>query len=75
MKQVNMHEAKTNFSKLIALVEQGEEIVIARDGRPVARVMPLEPSPRRPGSARGAFVVADAFFEPLPAEMLEPFEN
>lgn len=77
MRQVNMHEAKTHFSKLIAAVEKGEEILIARDGKPVARVVAFSAvNPARlPGSARGTFVVPDAFFEPLPAEVLDDFER
>lgn len=43
MRQVNVHTAKTQLSKLIALVEDGEEVVIARNGRPVARLVPHEP--------------------------------
>ena len=77
MRQFNMHEAKTHFSKLIALVENGEEVVVAKDGHPVARVVPIEKPipPRRPGSAKGEFVVPDAFFEPLPPDMMEVFEG
>ncbi|GMU57518.1 MAG: hypothetical protein AMXMBFR33_66640 [Candidatus Xenobia bacterium] len=74
MRQVNIHEAKTRLSELIAAVEQGEEIVIARSGAPVARLVPLEPPPPRvPGADRGLFVVSDAFFEPLPDELLAAF--
>ena len=42
---VNMHEAKTHFSKLVARVEKGERITVARGGRPVARLVPADPSP------------------------------
>ena len=77
MKQVNIHEAKTQFSRLIAAVEQGEEIVIARYGQPIARIVAIRPSvaPRKPGSAKGKFTVPPAFFEPLPNELLEGFEQ
>ena len=73
MRQVNIHEAKTQLSRLIAA---GEEVVIARYGEPVARLVPLRPPiPRRiPGSARGKFKVPPAFFEPLPDELLDDFE-
>ena len=73
MRQVNIHEAKTQLSRLIAA---GEEVVIARYGEPVARLVPLRPQvPRRiPGSARGKFKVPPAFFEPLPDELLNGFE-
>jgi antitoxin (DNA-binding transcriptional repressor) of toxin-antitoxin stability system len=74
MRQVNIHEAKTQLSRLIAA---GEEVVIARYGEPVARLVPLRPpiSRRTPGSARGKFEVPPAFFDPLPDELLEGFEQ
>ena len=74
MRQVNIHEAKTHLSRLIAA---GEEIVIARYGEPVARLVPIRPSApqRRPGSAHGKFEVPPAFFEPLPDEIIEGFEQ
>ena len=77
MRQVNIHEAKTRLSQLIAAVERGEEIVIARHGKPVARLIPLKKplSQRKPGSARGKFTVSPAFFEPLPEEILDSFEQ
>ena len=54
MLQLNIHEAETRFLQLITSVEKGEEIVIARHGRPVARIMPVRhsASPRKPGSAK-----------------------
>ena len=66
---MNVHEAKTHLSKLLARVEDGEEIVIARDGRPIAVLNPYRPtgSPRRPGSCRGAIRVAEDFDAPDPA--------
>ena len=74
MRQVNIHEAKTHLSKLIA---SGEEVVIARYGEPVARLLPIrrETSPRVPGSARGKVKISKAFFEPLPEEVIEAFEK
>jgi prevent-host-death family protein len=73
MRQVNIHEAKTQLSKLIA---DGEEVVIARYGEPVARLVPIRPAIARrvPGSARGKFKVPPKFFEPLPDEILNSFE-
>ena len=53
MRQVNVYEAKTHLSRLIAEVEQGEEIVIARAGRPVAKLVSLSPGLRQSGWARG----------------------
>jgi len=77
MKTVNMHEAKTHFSKLIARVEAGEEIVIARDGVPVARLVAIRQTvPRRaPGRDRGLFTVPEDFDAPLPEEILTEFES
>ena len=73
MRQVNIHEAKTQLSKLIA---DGEEVVIARYGEPVARLVPIRPpiARRVPGSARGKFKVPPEFFEPLPDELIDAFE-
>ncbi len=75
MRQVNIHEAKTRLSELIVAVEQGEEILIARNGAPVARLVPLQPGhpPRVPGADKGLFTVPDAFFEPLPDDLLGAF--
>jgi prevent-host-death family protein len=75
MSTINMHEAKTHFSKLVARVESGEEIIIARDGTPVARLLRIEqpPSKRVAGRDRGLFKVPDDFDAPLPPEVLEEF--
>ena len=73
MVTVNMHEAKTHLSRLVERVEAGEEIVIARAGRPVARLMPLAPRdmrPRVPGSIRGRIHVPNDFNDPMPPEEL-----
>ena len=78
MIQVNMHEAKTNFSKLIRRVLNGEEVIIARAGEPVARLGPLEGKrkmPREPGSARGLVRIAVDFDAPLPNDVLSGFEG
>jgi prevent-host-death family protein len=75
MLTVNMHEAKTQFSKLIARVEAGEEILIARDGTPVARVVAVQPTraKRVPGRDRGLFSVPEDF-DTLPDSVLADFE-
>jgi prevent-host-death family protein len=77
MRTVNIHEAKTQFSKLIARVEAGEEIVIARDGQPVARVVAFHPpsAKRIAGRDRGLFSVPEDFDAPLPADVLADFES
>jgi len=63
-----MHEAKTHFSKLIERVRQGEEIVIARAGEPVAKLVPIKErkGPRKPGSAKGKGWMSDHFDDPIP---------
>jgi antitoxin (DNA-binding transcriptional repressor) of toxin-antitoxin stability system len=73
MRQINIHEAKTHLSKLIA---DGKEVIIARYGEPVARLIPLlSPTTKRiPGSAHGKFTVPEEFFDPLPIEILNAFE-
>ncbi len=71
---INIHAAKTQFSKLVERAEAGEEILIARSGRPVARLAPLARAARRvPGGAEGAIVVHDDFNAPLPDEVLRGF--
>ena len=72
---VNVHEAKTHLSRLLERVENGEEIILARAGRPIARLVPIEPHTRarRPGRLVG--VVTDAFFEPLPEDELQAWEG
>jgi prevent-host-death family protein len=65
---VNIHEAKTHLSRLIERVEAGEEVVIARAGRPVARLVPFRTRvrPRRPGIWRGQVLMAPDFDAPDP---------
>jgi prevent-host-death family protein len=65
MPTVNVHEAKTHLSRLLQRVERGERIVIARSGRPIAILQPIEaPMPRQPGHDR--IVIHDDFDDPLP---------
>lgn len=75
MQTVNMHEAKTHLSRLVERVRAGEEIVIARSGTPVAKLVPYneERKPRVPGSMAGMFEVPDDFDDPLPLEILKGF--
>ncbi|MEE8138587.1 MAG: type II toxin-antitoxin system Phd/YefM family antitoxin [Thermoanaerobaculia bacterium] len=76
MTQVGVHEAKTHLSRLLRRVAAGEEIVIARAGRPVARLVPmLSAGHRRLGLDRGLFDVPEDFDAPLPAEILQAFEG
>jgi len=74
--QVNIHDAKTQLSKLIEQASRGDEIVIARAGIPVARLVACEPVARgrRFGALRGRARVDDRFFEPLPETELGAWE-
>ena len=76
-KTVNIHEAKTHLSRLLGRVERGEEIVIARAGRPVARLLPLV-SPKEErllGLDRDTMNIASDFDAPLPDDLLAEFER
>jgi prevent-host-death family protein len=77
METVNIHEAKTHLSRLVKRAAAGEEIIIARGGKPVARLVPLEAQeqPRVFGRMRGKIHIADDFDAPLPDEILDQFEN
>jgi prevent-host-death family protein len=77
VKSVNVHEAKTHFSKLLAKVERGGEVVIARAGKPVAKLVAIETPPAAPtlGADAGTFVVPEDFDAPLPADVLDAFEG
>ena len=73
-----MHEAKTHLSRLVDEAAAGEEIVIAKSGRPVARLVPIDPvlRPRRVfGQMKGKIWIADDFDAPLPDDLVDLFEN
>jgi prevent-host-death family protein len=74
---VNIHQAKTHFSKLIERVRLGEEIVIAKAGRPVARLVPERDrrQPRQPGTGKGQIVVHSSFYDDLADDLLDLFEG
>lgn len=73
----NVHEAKTHLSKLLERTADGEEIIIARAGVPVARLVPIvAPAAERPlGTERGAVLIAEDFDAPLPPDLLDAFER
>lgn len=75
MTVVNVHQAKTQLSALLAKAERGEEVVIARDGKPIVRLQPVQAvrEPRKPGLAKGEFWMADDFDAPLPDDILKGF--
>lgn len=74
---VNLYQAKTNLSRLVDRAAAGEEIVIAKSGRPLARLVPLEDDRalRVPGKGKGGWRVARDFDAPLPDEVLREFES
>jgi prevent-host-death family protein len=76
MSTVTIHEAKTNLSRLIQKAEEGEEVVIARGSKPVARLVAVGEvkGRRQPGSLKGTLRVVPEFFEPLPEDELSRWE-
>lgn len=75
MKTYNVHEAKTHLSRLLDRVAEGEEIVIAKSGRPVAKLVRVNLEPRKPGRLKGRIHIAPDFDEPLPDEILTAFRG
>jgi len=73
--QINIHEAKTQMSKLVDRAQSGEEFIIAKAGKPVARLVPLGKVKRKLGILNGKIQVPDNFNEPLPEEVLAGFEG
>jgi prevent-host-death family protein len=77
MKQVNIHEAKTHLSRLVEEAARGDEIVIAKAGKPVARLVAIDDdvSPRPRGLLKGKIWIADDFDAPLPDDVLQSFDG
>ena len=75
MTPINVHEAKTHLSRLLERVSQGEEIVIARSGRPIARLVPYTVAPRKPGRLKGKIHIGPDFDAPLPEEIARAFRG
>lgn len=78
MATVNIHKAKTELSKLIARVEAGEEIIIARYNKPAVRLVKVEKNakgPRKPGRWKGKFTIPEGVFDPLSDEELKDWED
>ena len=73
---VTIHTAKTTLSQLLARVEAGEEIVLARGKEPIAKLVPFQPpvSKRQFGALRGIVSIGPEFFDPLPAQELDAWE-
>ena len=77
MKQVNIYEAKTQLSKLVDEAAEGEDVIIARAGKPAARLTRVsnEQGRRKLGMLDGQFRIPDDFNRPLPEEILSAFED
>ncbi|PRH42078.1 type II toxin-antitoxin system prevent-host-death family antitoxin [Burkholderia vietnamiensis] len=77
MQTVNIHEAKTQFSRLVDAAAAGEEIVIAKAGKPAARLVPIEKTKvtRRFGGLKGKVRIRDDFDAPLPDDLIATFEG
>ena len=76
MKTVTIHKAKTTLSQLIADVQAGEEVVIARGKEPVAKLVPMpKRGKRKAGSMKGKIKIGTEFFDPLPEEELRAWEG
>jgi prevent-host-death family protein len=77
MRQINVHEAKTHLSQLLEDVAQGEQIIIAKAGKPIARLSPLETNTpaRKRGLLKGKIRIGSDFDAPLPADLLAAFEG
>ena len=77
MQTVNMHEAKTHLSRLVEEVSKGSEILIAKSGKPMAKLSGIKAAkPRRkPGFLKGKIRIAEDFDAPLPGDLLDAFEG
>lgn len=76
MQAINIHDAKTRFSKLVEAVMRGEEIIIAKAGKPAAKLVPfVEKKKRKFGVLKGQVHISDDFDEPLSEEVLKQFEG
>ena len=77
MSQVGIHQAKTHLSCLVEIAASGQEIVIAKAGKPIARLVPYvaKGKVRRPGQLRGRLRIKKSFDQPLPKDILASFED
>ena len=76
MQQLNIYEVKTHFSKLVELAHNGETIIIAKSGKPWAKIIPFDIQKKtfQFGTMKGKIKVSDDFNDPLPNEIIESFE-
>ncbi len=78
MTQLNVHQAKTHLSKALAWVQAGEEVIIAKNGRPLAKLVPVVERRKKPrpfGTAKGLIRIVGDWNDPLPASVLKSFEK
>ena len=75
MDLLNVHFAKTHLSKLLDRVAAGEEIMLAKNGKPVAKLVPIQPVSRRPGRLKGKIKIAVDFDSPLPEKIVSAFRG
>jgi prevent-host-death family protein len=77
METFNIHDAKAQLSKLVVRARAGEEIILVRAGKPVARIVAYVPmrAPRKPGALKGKIRIGKDFFAPLPNELLAAYEG
>ena len=77
MKTVNIHDAKTHLSRLVAAAAAGEEIIIAKSGKPLVKLVPLDlpNQPRKPGALKGRVRIGKDFDAPLPREIARAFRT
>jgi prevent-host-death family protein len=75
MDMINVHQAKTHLSRLLERVAAGEEIIIGKNGTPVAKLIPVRTIPRRPGRLKGKIRIAANFDTPLPKALEAAFRG
>jgi len=73
--KINIHHAKTNLSRLIERAAKGDEVVISRAGKPVARLVPVKAARRRKGLLKNKIKIRPSFYKPLPEEVIAAFEG
>ena len=76
MQKINIHEAKTHLSRLLEQVRSGEEIIISKAGKPIAKLVPFDaesPTKRKPGLLKGKMRIGSDFEAPLPDNLLSAF--
>jgi prevent-host-death family protein len=77
VRTINIHEAKTHLSRLVEEVSAGEELTIAKAGKPLARLVPIKSAKRvrKPGFLKGKIRIANDFDAPLPSDLIDAFEG